>query len=181
MSRTVPSPMLLGYGIKKTKKPCKLQSAAAQTVQSLVPPLGFCINILMSLVLCHYLVWRISCLSWRSPVQPPQVTFPQLAEPCRSQQSWISGWLSVYSQHPEGQIAQTLHPPWCLRNICECPLMDGYKSLCLKSNELPERTSAQREENRIPRLRLACEEIRLPCQYHKALSIPFHLQVRMPA
>lgn len=106
VSRTVPSPVLLGYGKKKA---CKLQSAAAHTVQSPAPPLSFCINILLSLVLCHHLVWRASCLSWRSPVQPPQVTFPQLAEPCRAQQSWISGWLSVYSQHPEGQIAQTLH------------------------------------------------------------------------
>lgn len=101
----LPSPMLLGCG----KKHFKLQSKAAHTVQSLAPPLGFCINILLSLVLCHHLVWRASCLSWRSPVQPPQVTFPQLAEPCRSQQSWISGWLSVYSQHPEGQTAQTPH------------------------------------------------------------------------
>lgn len=76
------------YSHHPTHFGCKSESVSFSWVQHTLSSHStpnYCINILLSLAICHHLIWHASCLSSRSTLQPSQVTFLQLAEPCRSQ------------------------------------------------------------------------------------------------
>lgn len=121
------------------------------------------------IIFCIYqLIWKAACVLSFSTLQPTQVTFLQLTQPCRSQQSWASsGRISVYSQHPQGLSSYAFMPH----------LQVSVDSLCLIFHiKCLERKAAQREKNCIPWLLLSHQKIWIPSKCLQALGI--HLQVR---